>query len=109
SDAPHGTLELALTSGPYAPARVATAFRLEGQRLALDGLEATGFGATARGDLVVNLETMAAEGGLRVTAAEGPLAPAEARVQLRLADNRLMLDDLRAEAFGLAAAGDIAV
>ena len=109
SDAPHGTLELSLTEGPYAPATVETAFRLDGQLLVLDGLEASGFGVTATGDLTVNTETLTAEGPLRLRATEGPFAPAEAEARVRLQGDRLVLEGLRARAFGLAAAGDATV
>lgn len=109
SETPHGTLQAALTSGPYAPATVEAAFRLEGQRLVLDDLDARAFGVSAGGDLVVNLDTMGAEGALTLRATEGPFAPAEATVQLRMEGDRLVLADLRARAFGLSAAGDIAV
>lgn len=106
---PGGTLELALSEGPYAPAKVATAFRLDGQRLTLDGLRAEGFGAAASADLAVNLETMAAEGGLQVRATEGAFAPADAQTHISLAGNRLALRGLTAEASGLAARGDVTV
>src|SRR5690606_2763892 len=107
SDTPNGRLELALTEGPYAPATVATGFRLDGQRLVLDGLEAQGFGATATGGLTVNLETMEAEGPLRISATEGAFAPATAEAQVRFSGDRLALQGLRAQAFGLSAAGEV--
>lgn len=107
SDTPAGTLDLALTAGPYAPARIETAFRLDGQRLVLDGLQARGFGVTASGDLVVNLDTLAAEGPLRVRMAEGPFAGVEATARVRYQGNRLVLGGLRAQGLGITAAGDV--
>ncbi len=109
SATPNGTLKLALTSGPYAPATVETAFRLDGQRLALSDLQAHGFGVTVGGDLTVNLSTMGAEGALTLRATQGPFAPAQASVRLRMDGNRLVLDNLRARAFGLVAAGNVRV
>ena len=87
SETPNGTLDLKLSEGPFAPAAIATRFRLEGQRLALDGLDASALGMTASGDLAVNLDTTLAEGTLDIAAADLgrlPGAPVTGRADGRL-------------------------
>ncbi|HLS19935.1 MAG TPA: translocation/assembly module TamB domain-containing protein, partial [Paracoccaceae bacterium] len=109
SENPSGTLDLRLTAGPYAPAAAQIAFHMEGSRLSLDRLQAQGFGATASGNLALDLDRMAADGNLRLGVAEGPFASAEATTRIHLQDNRLRLADLRATALDLEATGDLSV
>ncbi len=90
SQTPNGTLALRLTEGEFAPAAVQTRFRLEDQRLALNGLDLRALGLTASGDLAVNLETTLAEGTLEIGAADlsrlpGAAVAGRANGRLRLA------------------------
>lgn len=109
SDNPNGTLDLRLIAGPYAPASARTAFRMAGSRLTLERLDARGFGATASGNLALDLDRMAADGNLKLAVAEGPFASAEATTRIALQNNQLRLQDLRATALDLEASGELSV
>ncbi len=84
---PDGTLELA-AKGSGLDARLATAYRLQGQELHLTAVRLTGPRTAIGGDLTIDLEHILARGALKgevgELAALAPLLPVHLRGQLKL-------------------------
>ncbi|QDL93917.1 hypothetical protein FDP22_18740 (plasmid) [Paroceanicella profunda] len=67
-ESPEGTLSIDASKGAIGEAKIATAFRLAGQDLALSGIDVSALGLSVTGDMTTDLDTTLSTGALKVSA-----------------------------------------